>query len=292
MNLLLVRIASTIIIATAYMLFDIFNKRNVPGIFAYATLAYAAALTLLYLNTAAILTSVAIALVVLGVGYVTYRSGMLGAADVIEFAALSLIMPIQPAPLIAGSMPQLGIPFVVSVIIGTGIVALVIVPIYYIPKARCNKKIMRVGRSSAIKALAIVAAYLFFAIALNEIGGITLHSAIILAVLLIGSATITLFEEPITGVMVKYAPVGDFEEGDLIAFNLMSRQDIEATRKRIKHFDRLVTYELIKEMRTKHITKKFPVYKEALPLALPILIGVVLSLLFGNIFLFILPILL
>ena len=68
MDLLLIRIASAVLIAAAYMLFDIFNNRNVPGMLAYATLGYGAVLTLLYLSTTAILVSAAIAFVVLGIG--------------------------------------------------------------------------------------------------------------------------------------------------------------------------------------------------------------------------------
>ena len=283
--------ASAILIAAAYMLFDLFNKRNVPGVFAYATLGYGAVLTLLYLSAATILTSAAIALVIISIGYVIYKAGQLGAADVIEFAALSLIIPIQPSPLLMGSPLQLGIPFVVSVMIGTGVAALVIVPLYYIPKARRSKGFLKVSKRSALNAAAIAVAYLLFAVVLGRIAEITLQGWIILALLLVGSATITLFEDPITSVMVRYITVGNFDEGDLIAFNLMRKTDIAAVKKKIKLFDRLVTRDLINEMREKHITNRFPVYKEALPLALPIFIGVVISLLFGNIFIFILPVL-
>ncbi len=289
MDLLLIRIASAVLIAAAYMLFDIFNNRNVPGMLAYATLGYGAVLTLLYLSTTAILVSAAIAFVVLGIGYMIYKAGQIGAADVIEFAALSLIIPIQPLPLLMNNLRQFGIPFVVSVLISTGLAALVIVPLYYIPKARRTNRLMQVSKGSMLKAATVAGAYLLFAVALERIGGITLRGSVILAVLLIGSATITLFEDPITSAMVRYTTVSKFDEGDLIAFNLMSKQDIEATKKKVKRFDRLVTPELIKEMRAKHITSKFPVYKEALPLALPIFIGVAISLLLGNIFIFILP---
>jgi Flp pilus assembly protein protease CpaA len=289
MEILLIRIASVAIMATAYMIFDVFNNRNVPGIFAYATLAYGAVLTLLYLNATAISISCTIALVILGIGYAIYRMGLIGAADVMEFAALSLIIPVQPAPLLMMSQAQFGIPFVISVLIGSGIAALVIVPLYYIPKARGAFKNTPIRSTNVVKAAAIAGAYLLFFAALEYTAGITMMGVIILAVLFVGSATITLFEDPITKTMVEYANVDRFEEGDLIALNLMSRQDVESAKRHIRHFDRLVTEALIKEMHKKHIRQKFPVYKSALPLALPIFIGVVVSLLFGNILIFLLP---
>ena len=246
MDLLLFRIVSAALIAAAYMLFDIFNKRNVPGVFAYATLVYGAFLTLLYLNAVTILTSAAIAFIVLGLGYIVYRAGQIGAADVIEFAALSLMIPIQPIPLLMSNLPQLGMPFIVSIMVGTGIAALVMVPIYYIPKAMRANKSFGVSSGNVLKTAAITMAYLLFIIILNKTTGMTLLGLVILIVLLIGSAMITLFEAQITRVMVRYIQADEFDEGDLIALNLMARQDIEATKKRIKFFDRLVTKELIK----------------------------------------------
>ncbi len=291
MELLALRIASAVAIAAAYMLFDIFNKRNVPGVFAYATLIYGAVLTALYLEVVPVLTSAAIALIILGIGYLIYRAGQVGAADVIEFAALSLIIPMQPVPIVAKQMLQFGMPFAVSVIVGTGIAAMVLVPLYYLPKARLTKRSMSVSRTQIVKALAIAAAYLFFVFSLEKTAGITVDGAIILVILLLGSATITAFEEPITRSMVKYVPASQFDEGDIIAFNLMSKKEISAVKRRARRFDRLLTHELIREMRAKRIRQRFPVYKEALPLALPIFVGVVMSLLVGDLFIFILPVL-
>lgn len=140
MQLYILRIVSVVAIALVYMLFDVLNKRNVPSLFAYATLAYGILLTILYLDATTILVSTGIALVVLGVGYLIYRIGQLGAADVIEFAALSLIMPIQLTPLIASGVNQFQLPFMLSLLLNTGIVALILVPIYYLPKAMQSLK--------------------------------------------------------------------------------------------------------------------------------------------------------
>ena len=42
-------------------------------------------------------------------------------------------------------------------------------------------------------------------------------------------------------------------------------------------------------MKAKRVRNKMPVYRKALPFAVPIFAGVVLSILFGNIIFFILP---
>ena len=139
MQLYVIRIASVIVIALIYMLFDILNKRNVPSIFAYATLAYGFILTILYFNVKTIALSTAVSLLILGVGYIVYRIGQLGFADVIEFAALSLILPFFQIPFLIQAS-QFSIPFAISIAINSGIIAIILVPLYYLPKAMKKTK--------------------------------------------------------------------------------------------------------------------------------------------------------
>lgn len=285
MQLYFVRIASLVVIALAYMLFDVFQKRNVPAVFAYGSLVYATMLTILYFDINTMIISGAIALVVLGLGYLVYKIGQLGLADVIEFAALSLIMPIQGATLLATNSVQFGLPFILSLLINTGIAAIIIVPIYYLPKAKA--KLKKPLSSFITKREAFIAfilgvayvAFIAFAIIVARVG---LAGIILLLVMLASSCIIMLFSVPITYSMVEYVPVGKFDEGDIMAFNLMDSKTLGRLRKRIKGFDRLLTKELINRMRREKIKEKLPVYKEALPFALPIFIAVIASIVIGN----------
>ena len=291
MELVLVRIASLVAVAAVYMLFDVFNRRNVPSLFAYATLGYGALLTLLYLNGTLILTSLAIAAIVVAVGYLIFKMGQLGAADVIELAALSLILPVQPTPIIY-KIGQFGLPFLFSVLVNMGILTLIMIPIYYIPRARrMAKRPLRsyIKTKELVKAIGIVSAYSVFLIFLFYIGAGIAGIGIVLLVL-VGSLLTVLFEEPVTESMVEYAGWKEMEEGDMIAFNLMEAGEISKIRERIKSFDRLVTKAMLEEMKKKKSRAKVPIYRNAVPLALPIFIGVVLALLIGNMMLFILPI--
>lgn len=290
MQLYFLRIVSLVAVALAYMLFDVFNRRNVPSAFAYATLAYGFALTLLYLDAASIITSGAIALVVLGVGYIVYKIGQLGAADVIEFAALSLIMPIQAAPLLASNISQFGLPFMLSMLLNTGIVALILVPIYYIPKAR--RSLRRplssfVDSAGILKAAVLAVAYLAFIVFAVRFTGMGYIGIAVLSLLLVCSCAIMLFSVPITHSMIKYVPASGFEEGDIIAFNLMDRESIARIKSRVRGFDRLLTSSLIKELKRKRIKERLPVYKEAMPFALPIFLAVLISIALGNLLFFI-----
>ncbi|MCL4389017.1 hypothetical protein M1397_00155 [Candidatus Marsarchaeota archaeon] len=288
-ELLTIRLASLVVIGLVYMVFDIFNKRNIPLWFAYPALAYAALLTVLYFNVNLIGISAAIAAVVLALGYVVYRLGFLGGADVIELATLSLILPFQKIPLL-NSVNQIGMPFIISLFIASGVSALILVPLYYLPKAKVGR--MRIGReiprSAVIKSISIGVIYAVFYMFLAFEIGVSVSGAIVLLAMVLGSIAIILFENPLTKCMIRTVDVSAIEEGDLIAMNMISQKDIEMLGKRIGSFGRLATSDLIKEMKRKKIRIKLPVYKKAVPLAAPIFIGIVISILFGNIILFLL----
>ena len=293
MQLYLLRIISLVVIALVYMLFDVLNKRNVPSLFAYATLAYGVVLTILYFNSRLIIESVAISAVILGIGYIFYKIGQLGAADVIEFAALSLILPLMQLPLIASSTFQLQIPFVATLLINTGIVALIIVPIYYIPKAKAKLKkplLSYVRRKNIFMAVLLAIVYAAFISFMIILSGINYVGIAIVTVMAISSFLVMLFTVPITYSMVEYVGVKQFDEGDIVALNLMADKDINSIKKKIKDFDRLLTEKIIKQMKKEKIKDKFPVYKEAMPFALPIFIALILSILIGNLLFFILAI--
>ncbi|MDE1871265.1 MAG: hypothetical protein KGI06_03430 [Candidatus Micrarchaeota archaeon] len=285
MLLYLVRVISIVLIALAYMLFDLFNKRNVPSVFVYSTLAYGALLTILYLNARTIAISASISLVVLGVGYVVYRIGQLGAADVFEFAAISLMLPIQGMPFIASYAPQLSVPFIVSVAINAGIIALAIVPIYYIPKAisRLKKPITSlINKGNLLSASLLAIAYIVFIYFATLVISLNYFAIIMLAIMLTSSFLVMLFSVPVTYSMVREVTVKQMEEGDIIALNLMGERRVLALKKKIKGFGRLVTSDVMRQLKKAGVKDKMPVYKEAMPFALPIFVAVIFTLLFGN----------
>jgi hypothetical protein len=287
----MIRIGSLLGIALIYMLFDVFNNRNVPSIFAYATLVYGAALTVLYLNLATIEISAAIAAVVLALGYVVYKIGQLGAADFIEIAALSLIMPIQQSPMLTWAPNQLGLPFVISVMVNAGVVALIFVPLYYLGKAMKHPdKPLRgtIGRGEIMKGMTILVAYAAFAIVLFYLGSNIVGIAVIV-VIAIGSLIVILMERAITRTMVSYVHASKLQPEDMLAFNIMSSEEVKRIKHHIHSFNRLITPQMLKEFREKNFDEKLPVYTNALPLALPLFIAVVIALLAGNLILLILP---
>ncbi|MDE1865165.1 MAG: hypothetical protein KGH94_00800 [Candidatus Micrarchaeota archaeon] len=278
---------SAVLIALGYMLFDVFNNREVPNLFAYLTLAFSFVVVLATANWNLALESYLVAVAILSLGYFVYKIGQLGLGDVFELAALSLLLAPISAPLL---YPHglAGLPPVVSLFLDTGIAAIVAVPLFYMALA-ARKMGARVfsevnGRNVA-KAAVIVISYLVFAALLAQIAHGKIGLFLVLLVIVLGSAMLLVFERPITEVMVDRVSVSGFVEEDMIAFNLMSSKEIASSKKRIRSFDRLVTKAMISEMKRKGITTKYPVYKRAIPFAVPIFLGTVLTILLGNILL-------
>jgi len=291
MQILFLRIILFLAIALAYMLFDIFNNRNVPSYFAYASLAVGAAFTLLYMNLSQIFYSSLIAVAVLGFGYVVYRIGQLGAADVIEIAALSLIIPFFEKPLVYGAA-QAYMPVALSIAINSGIAALIVVPLYYIPKALRikSKKLDRSeSHSNYFRIALIITVYVFFGVFLLEVLHASYGAIALLAVIALGSTLVLAFEDRMMAYMSQYVTYKGMEPGDIIATGMMEKKDISLLEKKLKHFERLVGPELLKEFKAKMPSRKFPVYKKPIPFAVPIFIGVIATLAFGNVLLLLLP---
>ena len=291
------RLAAALAIALIYLLLDVFNGRNVPSVFAYATLVFGAAMTLTYASYPYIETSALVAIIVIAIGYVFYRIGQLGAADVIEFAAISLIIPVQGTPFFL-DIPQFGFPLMLSLLINAGVVALVMVIVYYLPisirtirNSRINGGIdSLITRYDIIKTGFILAVYIIFAAMLALTVGLGPAGIALIGIIAFGSIVITLFERPLIYSMVRYVPVSKIDEGDIIETKLMDRRQLSALKRSISGFDRLVTPKVLAQLKRRKVKSRMPVYKNAMPFAVPIFFGLVLSIMFGNLILLILPI--
>lgn len=283
-SLIDLRYASIIIIAAIYMLFDVFNKRNVPSIFVYATLGYGVLLTLLYLDLQLIFYSGLLATAILGFGYFIYRIGQIGAADIVEFAAISLILPITPLPLLV-HVQQLSIPFILAMLVNTGMAVFVFVPIYYIPRAfyKFKRKLYgMIRKEDVFRAAMLAVLYVAFMSLLIFTFWLKALGFLIVLIMALGSVLITLFVTPITKSMIRYITYRGLEPGDAIALNLIPKGLHSDLNKRVVGFGGLVTSQLIDGLRRKAPKAKLPVYRNAVPFALPIFVGALTTLIFGN----------
>ncbi len=275
----LIRILLLLAITLAYALFDIFNKRNVPDLFAYVSVAVGLAITLTYSHST-ILFSLMIAAVIAAISYFLYRAGQLGAGDGFEFVAISLIMPLQGSAAIV-SASQFSMPFILSAFVATGVIAVWVAPIYYLSIRKKSR--LAVSGNDILKGASVFLSYMILLLLFVYLFGFRYMSALIILIIGVPSAFIAIYARRINERMVEPVYPNKLEPGDMIAINLMSDADIKFFSRRSEHFGRLVTKRLINDI--KRAKKTLPVYRRALPLAAIIFFGVVASLLFGDILL-------
>lgn len=281
----MLRIAVLVAVAVIYAAFDVFNKRNVPDMFVYATMAIGIAVALTY-GIGTIELSALIAIGIGWFGYLLYRAGFLGAGDVFEFVFVSLVFPIQPTPLLSG-INQLQLPFIFSVLIAAGYAATLFIPVYYLLLAE-KKKVNageRIGRYRFLKAASLLVAYLAMLLMLYTFAKVSLTAVALVLLIAVPSSIMLLYEREIYLGMVSFIYPKEMTDGDMIAVNLMEQKDIDYFKGKDPKFGRLATDSIIR--RIKNVRRRLPVYRNSVPFALFLLIGVVISLLFGNLVLYI-----
>jgi Flp pilus assembly protein protease CpaA len=274
-----IEITILVIVTLIYAFYDVFNRRNVPNWFVYLSLAIGIAVAVALNFGTALVFDIVVAGVIGAFGYVFYRGGLLGGGDVIEFVFISLVLPRQLTPFYSSSY-QFGIPFIISVIVAAGYFSLLFIPIYYVGIKGRRGKPPRPDMKKVRPAIALIAAYIVFTILLQYAYGMALAGEILIIVLAVASAFVLIYEKYIYLGMVDFIRPGELEHGDMIAVNLLDKRSLAALAKRSRHFGRLATKNVIKELSGSRI--KLPVYRDSVPFSVFIFIGVVVSLLFGN----------
>ena len=280
------RVFGLLVVALIYAGFDVFNKRNVPNTVVYATVAVGFLFSITY-PLPILGLDLLLALAIGSLGYVAYKTGFLGAGDIYEFVALSLIMPIQPSAYLT-SVQQYQLPFIFSVLVTAGYAAVIMMPIYYLVFTKKNREAEKrgSGKKSAFRALALLVSYLLLLIFIEYSLGISVVGLVLMMAFACAAAMISYYGTEINSRMVEFVYPSKLEEGDMLALNLMTRKEISFFKSKSRGFGRLVERSFLKD--TNKIRKKVPVYRNSIPLALFVLIGTILSILVGNIlFLFI-----
>ncbi|MEM4065005.1 MAG: hypothetical protein QW582_02185 [Candidatus Micrarchaeaceae archaeon] len=286
-NFYLIRIITAITIATIYMCYDLFNRRNIPNIIIYTTSIIGIAF--LFIMPTILVESATFAIIAFSVGFLIYKIGQIGLGDIIEIVLLSLIIPFQEVPLLINKI-QYSLPFILSLFIASGFIALIIVPIIYIPKA-ARKNLLHLNKNETKKAefkvIIFSVAYLIFAGMLANFGMLSLYGIILIGIFIFSSDITILFEKAMLRVMIIYKKASELGIDDMIAISLMNKELLDSIKSKVPEFTGLATKNIIEELKENRINSKIPVYENGIPFAVPIFLGLIISLLFGNILLLI-----
>lgn len=262
----LIRVLIAFIGTCAVAYYDVFNRKNVPDWLLYAFLAVAFIVNLVFYEQDLFLFSIAAAVFFSAIGYVFYRVGQLGGADVLVIASIMLLMPVHPSFI---GMP-FNMPFIFSVVIFSGVLFALYVMLYFglkLTEAEAKPKL--------IYALMLIPYLLFAYIYVNSFLFSPVYFAFI-TILLFATIFFMMFRDSLNGILAEEMPLSQVEPEDVLALEIMNKDMIERYK-----LPRLVTKAELERLKKTRITDLW-VYTKLPPFVPFLLLGMILSLLFAR----------
>ncbi|MEW5955333.1 MAG: A24 family peptidase [Candidatus Micrarchaeota archaeon] len=241
--------------------------------------------------------SVGLSAVIFGVGYLAYKTGQLGGGDVLLFAGLQALLPVFPL----GIMPFLqqvypaGIgqavaaiaemqlyPFFLSVFVASSLFAMIGSAVQYALALRGKKLKPDLVPLAVIAAACVIAVgWLFAAFGLSAV-----QVAFIALVFVPGMFLVAFKKQILAEVIIQRVPIARIEDEDVLATEAMPAGLLKKyglgkvlTKKEVAK---------LRKIRAAGKMSRFPVYKNLPRFGPYILAGVIASLLFGDLFIFLL----
>lgn len=274
------RAAACLLFTGAAAYYDLTNRKWVPDWIAYAALACAAALNVLFFEPSVFAQAAALGAVVFGFTYALYRLGQLGGADVYIMSSIAASIPYFQQPFLSGQQLT-PYPFIFSVLIPTGIAFMLHMLIRFIPyiSRRISSGEVKINAKKLAEAALLFAALAAFSYALSTMPVILPPAYLaVLSFLSVSLLFFSLFKSEIKDSMVEMVPVGRLCAEDVLAIERMDPAIVK------KHgISALMDKRVISAIKKARL-KKVPVYTQ-MPFFLPYLfIGLLISLLFGDLF--------
>lgn len=251
-------------VATYY---DVFNKKNVPNEMLYAFLAIALLTNIVFYQSDLFWFSMGVAVFFSAVGYVFYRVGQLGGADVFVLASIMLLLPIHPSFI---SMP-FNMPFIFSVFIFSGVLFALYVMAFFGWKLTKEPDV----KPNLLYGLMFIP-YLLFAWAyINSFIFSPVYFAFISA-LLFATIFFLMFRDSLNMLLAEEMPLAQVQPEDVLAMEIMNKDLIERYK-----IQRVMTKAELNRLKMTKVTDLW-VYTRLPPFLPFILAGMVLALLFAR----------
>ncbi len=262
----LVRVALAFLGTAIAAYFDVFNKKNIPDPLLYGFLVAALLVNVFFYQESLFWFSLTIAAFISAIGYVFYRVGQLGAADIFVLAAIMLLLPIAPS---FAAMP-FNIPFVFPVIIFSGVVFALYVIVYFGWKLLHTQ-----ARPNIIYALMLIPYALFAYVYVNSFLFSPVYFAFI-TILLFAVTFFMMFRDAFNSLLAEEMPTSQLQPEDVLALEVMNK-DLIARYK----IPRLMTRETIARLKKTKVTEVW-VYTKLPPFIPFLLAGMALSMLYAR----------
>jgi hypothetical protein len=250
-------------VATYY---DLFNKKNIPDVFLYAFLGVSLLVNAFFYEPTLFWFSLAVAAFFSAVGYLFYRVGQLGGADVFILASVMLLLPLHPS--FVGM--SFNLPFVFSIIIFSGVAFALYVLLFF------GWKLLKTEAKPKYFYLLLFIPYLLFAYVYVNSFLFSPVYFIFITILLFAVILFMMFRESMNMLLAEELPVSQIEPEDVLALEVMNKDLIERYK-----LQRLVTREELARIRKTKITELW-VYTKLPPFIPFILLGMILSMFFAK----------
>jgi len=251
--------------------FDLFNRRNVPNSVLYAFLGIALLTDIILYQQDLFIFSVALAVFFSAIGYIFYRFGQLGGADIFIIASIILLLPIHPS--FVGL--SFNLPFIFSVIVFAGVAFAVYVITFF------GLKLIESGAQPKLVYALLLIPYLLFAFVYVNSIIFSLVYFVFVTILLLATIFFLMFKEDINLLLAERMSPAELEEEDVLALEMMDQKAVK--KYGLKRLADRNEIERMKELKVPEVW----VYSKLPPFLPFLLLGMVLSLLFaGSLILF------
>ena len=281
MSIELVRVVIALVGSSIASYYDLFNNRNVPTIFSYSLIAIGLLLNIVTLDTGFLINSLGLVVLILIFGYLVYRMGQIGGADVLLFVALALLLPTAPPSLFKPADVPFNYPTIAFIFVLSGIIAIFGISLKYLPRVfkdiTMGEKI-EVSGVQFFLSLTLAFIYIMFIVIVNTILQLSAITIAVLILIIICNSFLSMFKVHIADrYMIRPVRVNEIDEEDVLAVEKMDADIVrEFNLKKV-----LTKWEIEKLKKIKKI-KEFPVYKD-MPAFIPyVLMALILILVFGN----------
>ncbi len=272
------RIALALLGTAACAYYDLFNNKNVPERLLQAFLALAVIVAIVAYDPIATPYGLVAGAILFAANYLLYKTGYLGGADVPILSAIAVLLPAQPTLLLLDkSSAWLTFPFIIHVLTAAFLTFMLHLLIKTVPHAlKTLKQAGSIKGEQWFGAFAIAISYGFLAYVMSSMPLLGGSYIIFLAILAAVSVYFVLFRNSINDSMLEWVPAKRVEVEDIIAPDKMDAAIVKKYS-----IGRLVDEAEYK--RLQNVKEKIPVYRHLLPFVPHMLLGLIISLLWGNV---------
>jgi len=250
-------------VATYY---DIYNNKNIPDNMLYAFLGIAFLVNIIFYEETLFWFSIGLAVFFSAIGYLFYRVGQLGGADVYVLASVMLLLPIHPSFV----NMSFNIPFIFSVIVFSGVLFALYVLLFFGRKLYDTK-----AKPNWVFALMAIPYLLFAYIYVNSFLFSPIYFVFI-TILLASTIFFLMFKKSLNAALSESMPISQVEPEDVLALEIMNKDFIERYK-----IPRVATKAEIERLIKAKIQEVY-VYTKLPPFIPFLMAGMILSLLFAS----------